>query len=211
LSKRKTNGWGSTRDTLVASSAITEVGANVKPDFTVRIFVNSELVLEESINQKNIDWKIFDIQNEYIDNLKVGKNKVRIEVEGKCTCHVSSSFKRWMFNRKEEKTSAFELNRKINDDIIVLAINAKNPISSIMVEQPLPTVMNGSIQVNDAEFFNVVNGVCQIFFASLEGKKEITIRMEKIHEGKCLLPSARAFEMYNPNSMVITQSQEICK
>ena len=95
MSKRGSNGWSSTRDTLYASIAISKAGSNIAPDFTLNINVNGKNVHAYKVDASNVDFKIYDLQQIFVDDLCTGTNHIKIEMNGVGLLPISSELKKW--------------------------------------------------------------------------------------------------------------------
>lgn len=224
MDHRTTAGWQSTRDTLFASMAVAKVASADKPDFTLQVFVNGHLQVEERVTPETMAWKIYDLRNMYIDGLQEGANAVKLVLAGTGKCHVVAELQRWYFEPATppeplplEVTRTASTTRCAPDDVVTLTIDAEPTarLEALLVEQPIPALCRlpeATLARLERELEHVeVNRktdrtTVAIFFSRVEpGQKvHVELPLEAAFTGACRVEPLQVYGMYDPARRVET-------
>ena len=222
LSQRRGTGWGSTRDTLYASMAITALGKSEKPDFTLTIKVNEEEVFKEVLDKTTMAWKIYDFREIFLDQLKDGNNEITLTMNGTGSCHVVSELSQWSLGASEKRTLPIEVEKDLEGDlfevgeelIMKLIITPKELCQSMMIEQPLPSLTELS-----SEGLSTLEGLfdhCELqdrtlcmFLERVTKVITIEIPLKITGVGTCLVESTKIYEMYNTELEYLSPASEL--
>lgn len=214
LTKRGTRGWRTTRDTLIASTAITQISRADKPNFVLTIHVNGSEICKETITPENVSWKAFALREIFIEHLQV-QNTIQIHMEGTGRCHVVADLKKWYLTPSQQRILPLDITRHVSvvkDVDMILTLTPQEPVSSVMLEEPIPALIqciNLDELAKQCDHVEIKNNVLCIFFNRLTTLTTMHIRFTKIRSGNCMLEALRAYEMYNPTHYVLLAPEHL--
>lgn len=208
LSTRGTRGWHTTRDTLMASTAITRVSQADKPNFTLDVTMNDHNVCHEVITPENVGWKAFNLRGLFVDHLQP-HNTIRVTIQGTGKCHAVVETRRWYATPPPRQTMPIRIDRdiRIGDSVtMVITMTPDRSQESVMLEESIPPILrvtNLEELMRVCDHAEIQHDKLCIFFARLDTPRTLVVECEKIGKGQCMVETLRAYAMYDPTNEIL--------